>query len=396
MATGLCLAVSGAFVPQRATYASVSVAGLHVQGNQILNSSGQPVQLVGVDRSGTEYACIQGWGIFDGPNDQTSIDAIAAWHVNVVRVPLNEDCWLNINGVNPAYGGSNYQQAIVNYVNLLNSNGMAVILDLHWSAPGTTQATGQQPMPDEDHSPAFWSSVASTFKNNSSVIFDVYNEPYPDSNQETTAAWQCWLNGSTCPGVSFQAAGMQQLVTTIRNAGANNIIMLGGVEYSNDLSQWLTYRPSDPANQLAASWHSYNFNLCNTSSCWNSQVAPVAASVPLIAGEIGENDCAHGYIDPLMTWLDAHGASYLGWTWDTWDCSSGPALITSYSGTPTAFGAGYQAHLATLANSTPGPTSTPATPTATATSTETPTATATATATRTAVPTATPRPKKHH
>lgn len=372
------------------------MTGLHVQGNQILNGNGQVVRLLGVDRSGTEYACIQGWGIFDGPSDNASIQAIASWNVNAVRVPLNEDCWLGINGAPAAYSGATYQQAIANYVSLLNQNGMAAILDLHWNAPGTQQATGQQPMPDQDHAPAFWSQVAAAYEGNSSVIFDVYNEPYPDSNQDTTAAWQCWLNGGTCPGVSFQAAGMQELVNTIRNAGATNIIMLGGVEYANSLSQWLTYRPSDPDNNLAASWHSYNFNYCNTQSCWDSTVAPVQQQVPVIAGEIGENDCADGYINTLMPWMDSHGASYLGWTWDTWDCASGPALISDYNGTPTNFGAGYQAHLAALAGATPTPTATGAPPTATSTpvpSTITPTGTPappTSTPTRTPTPTATP------
>jgi aryl-phospho-beta-D-glucosidase BglC (GH1 family) len=41
---------------------------------------------------------------------------------------------------------------------------MAIILDLHWTAPGTQPATGQMPMPDMDHSLDFWTSVASTFK----------------------------------------------------------------------------------------------------------------------------------------------------------------------------------------------------------------------------------------
>src|SRR5690348_2548140 len=41
--------------------------GLHVAGNRILNSSGQPVRLLGVNRSGAEYACVEGWGFFDGP-----------------------------------------------------------------------------------------------------------------------------------------------------------------------------------------------------------------------------------------------------------------------------------------------------------------------------------------
>jgi hypothetical protein len=80
--------------------------------------------------------------------------------------------------------------------------------------------------------------------------------------------------------------------------------MLGGLAYSNDLTQWLTYEPTDPDHKLAASWHSYNSNSCNTRSCWISQISPVIAKVPLITGEIGENDCADDYIDQLTDWLD--------------------------------------------------------------------------------------------
>jgi hypothetical protein len=45
----------------------------------------------------------------------------------------------------------------------------------------------------------------------------------------------------------------------------------------------------------------------------------------LVAGEIGENDCAESYIDPLMTWLDSKKASYLAWAWNAdFSCSCGP------------------------------------------------------------------------
>ena len=84
-------------------------------------------------------------------------------------------------------------------------------------------------------------------------------------------------------------------------------------------------------------------------ACWTSQVAPVIKKVPLIAGEIGENDCADDYISPLMTWLDARSASYLAWAWNAdFGCGSGPGLITSYNGTPTGYGKGYRTHLLSL------------------------------------------------
>lgn len=321
--------------------ASALPLSVRVKGDTLVDGAGQPLRLLGVDRSGTEYACVQGWGIFDGPSDATSIAAIASWHVNAVRVPLNEDCWLGINGVNPSYAGANYQSAIAAYVTALHQAGMIAILDLHWNAPGTTLATGQQVMADADHSPAFWTSVASYFKGDPAVVFDLYNEP-------NGISWSCWRDGCLTSG-GWQAAGMQSLVNAVRSTGATQPVMLGGLDYSSDLSSWLASLPTDPANQEVASFHAYNFAGCNTAACWNAEIAPVAAGYPVVTGELGENDCATGFIDSYMAWADAHGVSYLGWTWDTWDCDSGPALISSYDGTPTAFGAGLQTHLDALA-----------------------------------------------
>lgn len=116
---------------------------------------GIAVVLHGVNRSGTEYQCVNGYGIFDGPDTEDSVKAIASWKVNAVRVPLNESCWLGINGVKPAYAGSNYKIAIQNYVTLLHKYDIYPILELHWVAPGTEMAKSQLPMPDADHAADF-------------------------------------------------------------------------------------------------------------------------------------------------------------------------------------------------------------------------------------------------
>jgi hypothetical protein len=345
-----------------AVSATSTAPQLQVSGNKLVNASGAQVVLHGIDRSGTEYACVQGNGIFDGPNDQASITAMKAWGVNAVRVPLNEACWNAESYVNAAYAGATYQSAIESYVNLLNDNGIVAILDLHWTdglytgnsaGCSSAEATCQKPMPDTAQSVPFWTSVATAFKGNDAVIFDLFNEPYPEraDNDNETEGWQCWLNGgSDCVGISYSVAGMQTLVNAVRGTGANNVIMLGGLEYSNDLTQWLSYEPTDPDHDLAASWHSYNFNACAAQSCWTSQIAPVIADVPVIAGEIGENDCADTYVDPLMTWLDSENTSYLAWAWNAdFNCSSGPGLITDYNGDPTAYGAGVESHLQALA-----------------------------------------------
>jgi hypothetical protein len=271
-----------------------------------------------------------------------------AWKITIVRIPLNEDCWLGING-EPANGTSalQYRRDIVRYVGLLNKNGMKVILDLHWSAPGAQKATGQQPMPDADHAPFFWASVARMFKSDHAVFFDLYNEPYPLS-------WSCWRDGSSsayarpCSDIGFAVAGMQTLVNAVRGMGATNVILLGGLAYANNLEGWLQYRPDDSANNLAASLHIYDFDACSTTKCLDLEVAPVRAQYPVIAEEIGEKDCGHGFIDTIMPWFDSHGIGYLGWTWNTYDCARTPALIRRYDGTPTNYGVGLRDHLLAL------------------------------------------------
>ncbi|MGH3275179.1 MAG: glycoside hydrolase family 5 protein [Streptosporangiaceae bacterium] len=360
---GTVLGFSGALPSQGAALASAgSAPQLHVAGNQLVSADGQPVVLHGVDRSGSEFMCVQDHGIFDGPVSQASVNVMKAHGINAVRVPLNEACWNGDSYVKPAYAGARYQAAIKAFVKRLNADGMAVILDLHWtdgaytgpaSACVDSKATCQKPMPDKAGAVRLWSSVASAFKGNDGIIFDLFNEPYPEqaNHNNTAAGWECWLHGGRdCAGISYPVAGMQDLVNAVRSTGADNVIMLGGLTWSNDLNGWLSHEPVDPDHNLAASWHSYNFNACNTKSCWDSQIGPVIAKVPLIAGEIGENDCADKYLTPLMKYLNSEKASYLAWTWNSdFNCASGPGLITNYNGQPSGMGAGYEAMLHSMA-----------------------------------------------
>ena len=322
-------------------------AGLHASGGEILDVSGAAVRIRGVNRSGSEFACIGGYGFFDGPTDVASIVAMKTWKINAVRVPLNEDCWLGLNGVSAAYSGANYQAAIKAYVALLLANGIYPILDLHWSAPGSVLATGQQPMADADHSPAFWTSVAGAFKSEGSVILELYNEPWPDNDQDTTAAWTCWRDGGSCPSVSFPVAGMQTLVNAVRATGATNLVLLGGVEYSNALTQWVAYKPKDPLDNLAAAWHVYQNNACSSAACYDQIAAPLALAYPIVATEVGDSSCDGAFMTTVTQWLESHGQGYSAWTWSAWGSAcANYSLILDYTGTPNgAYGLAYRTQL---------------------------------------------------
>jgi hypothetical protein len=318
--------------------AALAFAPLNVHGNQ-LRAGGAPIQLRGINRSGTEYACIQGYGITDGPDD-TRIDgnglirAMTTWKINVVRVPLNEDCWLGIN-TDSAFAGKRYRTAIKRYVKRLHAHGLYAILDLHVAAPGTQQSTSIAPMADADHAPAFWKSVATAFRTDRGLLFDLYNEPHDIS-------WDCWRNG--CDG----NAGMQQLVDAVRSTHARQPLLLGGVQYALDASRWVAHAPKDPRHALVISEHNYGgFAECDD-AC-RGVLAAAHKRYPVLIGELGENDCAHAYVDAFMRWADTHNIGYLGWAWDatdggSWDCAKGPALIEHYDGTPTGLGVGFRDH----------------------------------------------------
>jgi hypothetical protein len=339
-----------------ATDGGNAASGVHTVGNQLYDGT-KAIRLLGVDETGSQYACIQGDGFFDpttgGANSQTSITAMLSWGINAVRIPLNEDCWLSLNQTakNMAYSGQAYQSAIQTYVSLLLTNNIYPILDLHWTeGPGGSAATGQQPMPDSAHGAAFWTSVATMFKSQNKVIFDLFNEPYPDNNMDSTGAWQCWENGGdSCPGVTFDVVGMQGMLTAVRNAGATNFVVMGGLEYSNDLTQWVASKPMDPANNIGVSWHVYNDNQYTTAAAITSILA---ANIPIVATEIGDvatpQPCNGTFITSVMDILDNPGngappQSYLAWSWST---DNTPALLSSYNPvTPACDGPTFKTHV---------------------------------------------------
>lgn len=362
-------------------------AGLHVAGGHLVDGAGKIVRLHGADRSGTEWSCLYG-SFFSGPSDQASLDAMKTWNINAVRIPLNEDCWLGINGVASGYGGKNYQDAIKTYVNLLIKNGMYVILDLHWAAPGSETANGQLGMADADHAPTFWKQVATAYASyDDHVLFDLFNEPF-------ITDWNCWLKGGGCAQdynkQTYQTAGMATLLKAVRGAGADNVVLMGGLGYASDFSQWVSEVKSIPSlpapldglttDNIAVSWHTYSDQSVQTTcptqyngydpnlTCASgAQTATnygipsvLAAGFPVVIGEVGiavysnsiapyTTSQAQGlatWMDGVLTWMDQKGQSYLAWNWNN---VAPPELITDFNGTPTPyFGVTYKAHLAGL------------------------------------------------
>lgn len=332
--------------PASATIGSSGPAYVRVSGNELVNKSGAAIRLIGVDQSGAESNCVHGEG-FGIPSTattiQTMITSLKGWKIDAVRLPLNEDCWLGINNLpKPQDGGAPYRSAVTTYVKDLTNAGLAVIVDLHWGAPGTELATGKEPMADESHAPTFWKSVAGAFKSDLGVLFDLYNEP------ETDISFTCLLQGCTVNGA--QVAGYDQLIGDVRGTGATNVIMLAGTNYAANPDGFIKDWPIDGDKQLAISIHAYNFNGAKEPGTWARwKNEGLLSKAPIITGELGEIDCTDNFINSYMTWADANKVSYLAWAFNVGTCKQ-PFLLQNANGTPNAYGAVYKAHIATLSS----------------------------------------------
>jgi aryl-phospho-beta-D-glucosidase BglC (GH1 family) len=300
-------------------------------------------------------------GQYISASDYTTM--AGSWKANVVRIPLNQDFWL---AASPIYD-SGYANVIDEQVTNARAAGLDVILDLHWSDKGTLSAAsastlgtlpGQQRMADAN-SVTFWQEVATKYKDNGHVVFELYNEPHD-------IPWNVWLGGGNtgstgAGGAAFTAVGMQTLYDTVRATGANNLVLVGGVNWAYDLS-------GVPANRvsgfnIAYVSHVYDHTTGHSMSDWPSNWGFLAATDPIVLTEFGpfsnqgnDVDCDLTFVTDLLTYADSLSVSWSSWAWwvytnngtdDGSDYCDYPSLLLSRDGTPNALGQIVQTHLAT-------------------------------------------------
>eukprot|EP00026_Physarum_polycephalum_P005915 Phypoly_transcript_05954.p1 GENE.Phypoly_transcript_05954~~Phypoly_transcript_05954.p1 ORF type:complete len:606 (+),score=104.94 Phypoly_transcript_05954:266-1819(+) len=198
---------------------------------------------------------------------------------------------------------------------------MAVILDLHWSNPYGMDGCGQQQMADSN-SVTFWDQVSTKYKNDPMILFELYNEPHDVS-------WDALING----GGNF--VGMQTMYNKIRGNGANNVVIVGGLNYAFDLSG-VANEPVQGTN-IMYNTHPYNYGGKQMEN-WDSGFGYLTATYPVIATEFGDTgSCSATYNTDFIKYANEHSISYTGWGWFVKDCSF-PSLISDWNGTPSQQG----------------------------------------------------------
>lgn len=306
---------------------------LKVKGNQIVDANGKTVWLQGVAVPSLEWNP-------KGDNMLQSCEvAIRDWKANVIRIPVKDAFW---NGLGekkiPPNDAKAYQQLIDDIVNYCSGKGVYVVIDLHrFRAPREEQAV-------------FWKEVAEKYKNNPAVLFELFNEAHGIS-------WEIWKNGGVVTdkkkkeGVvdenneettSFTAIGHQQLIDTVRATGAKNIVIVGGLDWSYDLSGVLNGFELDDkgGNGIVYSTHVYPWK-----SKWKEKFMSVAEKHPIFIGETGAPLERYSFIPPSQhedpyTWvpdmlgvIQQHKYHWTAWAFHP---KCGPEAIKDWNYTPTA------------------------------------------------------------
>src|SRR5205085_1669167 len=129
------------------------------------------------------------------------------------------------------------RQRVDEVITLIANRGKYVLLDLH-----------QFGAPRQEHAD-FWKDAAAKYKDHPAVLFDLFNEPHG-------MTWEVWRNGGEVAekkkageedafvsaedkakiAATRRSIGMQKLLDAVRETGAKNICLVGGLDYAYDLS----------------------------------------------------------------------------------------------------------------------------------------------------------------
>lgn len=327
-------------VPQPSGVGYFPSGAIHVQGNQLVDPTGHSLVLRGSQIEGAFNVQNQGTSELlatQNLNNTTFNVMHQQWNMNVVRIPLCDYLWQSDPEGYIAHLDTVIQEAI--------NAKLVVVLDLHedtkCGAP-LDQLSSKLPFP---LSVSFWKAIATHFKDNPYVMFDVYNEPaivrhHGNALKQTDADWKLWLHGGLINGQQY--IGMQELVDTIRATGANQIIMVEGLSIGTSFNNIGNNTINDP--NIVYEVHMYFGSKRLTSSDWDRDFGFLTSRYPVYVGEwaflpykgSGAGDCsippnqAVQKVNEFLNYMAAHNVS-----WSAWSFMQNRLLASYTNYTPT-------------------------------------------------------------
>jgi hypothetical protein len=152
--------------------------------------------------------------------------------------------------------------------------------------------------------------MAQTYGSDTRIIFDLWNEPVHDSSDWADTTYWTELKPS-----------YESLIQTVRNNGAQNIVLATGSGWASWLGG-IKDSPLADANVVYA-YHKYSVEGSNTADQWNQDTGGLIGVKPVIVSEWGyeDNDVANptwpgsqaSYGDAFTQWMESNNLSNLAW-----------------------------------------------------------------------------------
>lgn len=323
-----------------ATAIAAAPGGYAAVGPQIISTTTcAPHRFVGLARSGLESWPTGDDRLYSPTLAREDFKNIRGWGSNVVRIPLNASYWVKTAG---SYNAG-YPEMVDSVIARARSQGLDVVIDMHFSDRGDPANKGYrlERMADANHGIQFWKEVAARYKNDGRIIFELYNEPHDIS-------WETWRNGGPS-GDGFMTAGYQQLYEAVRSTGAQNLVIVNGLNWGYDMSQAANHMLN--GYNIIYGTHVYDWPEKQPVR-WDQDFGYLAAKVPVMIGEFGTTNCGTSYYQWVMDYADQKNIHWIGWAWyappaDRPDLTcSFAALLSKWDGTPSPMGAVVKAHMA--------------------------------------------------
>jgi endoglucanase len=293
---------------------SSGLPGLRTSGNRIIDAtSGAPVILRGVNRSGLEYAEPDEEGFLSAVSiSKSEIEVIVReWGCNIIRLPFNQDFVLHGRD---NFSGEDYQKDLDQVISWASMFGAYTLLDLQWLDADRIYGGSRNfvaPLPNSD-SIDLWTTLARRYSGEPAVLYDIFSEPHDRLEDDPYPLNK--EDGTTYP-LSMRRVTMKEwqpwarrLTTTIRAVNPDALIFISGTNWGYDLRGM----PMNLANVVYSS-HVY----ANKGSNWSEAFGNLSRSVPVFAAEFGGHDTPADldFGRLLIQYLLELGVGWTAWSW---------------------------------------------------------------------------------
>ena len=271
---------------------AISTSWLSVSDRYIKDSSGKNVILRGVslvDVAVANSRTRNANALIDMATDHAD-----GWYARVVRLPVYPGAIDGQPGwtADPdAYFTKHLDPAVQYCI----SKQIYCIIDWHYIKDYTSSDV-------DTATRAFWNYVAPKYASSPNVIFELYNEPiYPDD-------WSTWKKTA------------QPWVDIIRAAAPNNLILIGGPRWSQNVAEAAT-SPFAGSNLVYVA-HIYPQQ--GGQDVWDSWFGDSSSTVPYFitewgwqqGGSLPTSGTTSEYGIPFSAYLDSKGVSWTAWVFD--------------------------------------------------------------------------------